>query len=78
MMPEKPLNMMKDLPPEERMDMERIRNCLLICMIKRAGGHVQLTIEEMDAADDLPTMTVDDDPSQPTGKIFTVETKRRQ
>jgi hypothetical protein len=77
-MAEKPLNMMEDLPQEARKRMEALRNNLLICLIKRAGGRVQFPVDEVDAADDLLTMTIDDDPSHPSGKIFTIETKRRQ
>jgi hypothetical protein len=74
-MSEKPLSMVDDLPADLKASMLKLRDNLLICMIKRAGGKVQFPVPEVDAADDMLTMEVDDTPA---GKVFTVQTRRRQ
>lgn len=72
---DKPLKMREALTPDLRRALERIRDNFLICMVKRVGGQVELPVQEVDAANDLLTITVD---QRPTGAVFNVKIERRQ
>lgn len=70
-MKEKPLEMLESMPPIVREAIKKMRDNLLIVLVKRAGGELRVPVEEIDAADDLMTMTID-------GNVFVIKTERRQ
>lgn len=66
----KKTTMANDLSPELQENLNRIKDNLLISLVKREGGRVEIPLAEVDAANDLMTMEVD-------GKAFVLETKAR-
>lgn len=68
--------MRESLPPELQEGLLKIRDNLLICCVKRAGGKLTFPVEEVDNATSLLTMGIIQDPE--TGKsVFQLETKER-
>jgi hypothetical protein len=58
---EKPMVMRDDLDPQTKIDVDRIKDCFLIALVKRNGGEVELSVDEVDRANDLMTMTTNDE-----------------
>lgn len=75
-MDKKPFMLRDQMPAETQEALKRIRDNFIICMVKRAGGRIAFPVDEVDAADDMLTMTIDEDAA--TGKkILVLETKSR-
>lgn len=60
-MNEKPLTMANDMSQEDQEQLRKVRDCFLICCVKRAGGRLEFPVTEVDAADDLLIMSVEGD-----------------
>jgi len=56
----KKTTMRDDLDPELKAHVKRLMDSFLICLVKRAGGEVTFSVEEVDAANDLLTMDSED------------------
>ncbi|MEE8150637.1 MAG: hypothetical protein V3T43_02835 [Nitrosomonadaceae bacterium] len=57
-MTDKNIVMRDDLPEDVQENMNKIRDNFLIAMVKRAGGELSFTIDEINEAADMLTMEV--------------------
>lgn len=56
---EKVFKMREQLPPELQAALKTIRDNMLIALIKRNGGKIEFSCEEIDQADDMMLVEVD-------------------
>lgn len=69
-MAEKPFVLRDDLEPDFKKIINRVRDNFMICMVKRNGGRMEFPVAEVDAANDLLTMTIE-------GDVFVLTTEAR-
>jgi hypothetical protein len=67
------LTMRDDLPDELQESLKRLRDNIIISLVKRNGGTLEIPAEEIDRADDMLIMEVDQQ-----RKCFIFKTRSRQ
>lgn len=60
-MDDRPTTMRDDLTPELKATIKRLMDNFVIAMVKRNGGRMEFPISEIDEADSMLTMEVDQD-----------------
>lgn len=55
----KPMKMLDELPQDLQTNIERLRNNIIIALVKRNGGRLVIPVAEIDVATGPMTMTVE-------------------
>ena len=73
-MSQKPTTALSELPPTFADDVKRMMHQVMICMVKRAGGKIEIPVAEVDdTGDDMMYMEIDE-----VRRVFIFKTEKKQ